>query len=403
MELRFTPEELAFRDEVRRFFAETLPADLRQKMRFGQRLSRDELVGWQRRLNAKGWATPAWAREWGGTGWSAVQQYIYKEEMHMAPAPEPLSFNVNMIGPVLIAFGTDEQKRHFLPRIANLDYWFCQGFSEPGSGSDLASLRTRAVRDGDHYVIDGQKMWTSLAHHANWCFALVRTDPQAKKQKGITYLLIDMRTPGITIRPIITLDGHHETNEVFFDNVRVPVANRVGEENRGWDYAKFLLGNERSGIARVGVSKGRVKRARELAARVRIGDATLLDDPLFAARLASIEVELKALEMTQMRVVAGGAEHAREGKPDPKTSILKLKGSELLQVSTELLLEVAGYDAMEFDLEFVRGVRGPEGTEADEPWALTAAPNYYFTRVQSIVGGSNEIQRNILAKAVLGL
>jgi len=402
MDLRYTPEELAFRDEVRAFFKEAVPPALRTKMTMGQRLSGAEMRAWQRKLYDKGWATPAWDPAWGGTGWTPVQQYIFKEELHMAPAPEPISFNVNMIGPVLIAFGSEEQKRRFLPKIASLEYWFCQGFSEPGAGSDLASLRTRAVRDGDDYVINGQKMWTSTAHHADWCFCLVRTDPEAKKQQGITYLLIDMKTPGITIRPIITLDGQHETNEVFFDNVRVPVANRVGEENKGWDYAKFLLGNERSGIARVGVSKNRVRRAREMAARTPVGDGTLLDDPLFAARLAELEVELKALELTQMRVVAAGAEHQREGKPDPKTSILKIKGSEMQQRSSDLLLEVAGYSAIEFDVEFVRGVREAAGPSTDE-WPLTAAPNAYFSRTWTIVGGSNEIQRNILAKAVLGL
>ena len=271
-----------------------------------------------------------------------MQQYIFKEEMHTAPAPEPLSFNVNMIGPTLIAFGTEEQKRHFLPKISSLDYWFCQGFSEPGAGSDLASLRTSAVRDGDHYVINGQKLWTSTAHHADWCFLLVRTDPQARKQQGITYLLMDMKTPGITVRPIITLDGHHETNEMFLENVRVPVANRLGEENKGWDYAKYLLGHERSGIARVGVSKMRLRRARDLARRVPAGNATLADDPRFRERAAAIEVELKALEITQMRLIAEIAKSAASGRPDPKASILKLKGSELQQAATGLLLEVAG-------------------------------------------------------------
>ena len=253
-----------------------------------------------------------------------MQQYIFKEEMHKAPAPEPLSFNVNMIGPTLIAFGTEEQKRHFLPRISSLEYWFCQGFSEPGAGSDLASLRTSAVRDGDHYVLNGQKLWTSTAHHADWCFMLVRTDPQAKKQQGISYLLMDMRTPGITVRPIITLDGHHETNEMFLEDVRVPVANRLGEENKGWDYAKYLLGHERSGIARVGVSKMRLRRARELAQRVQVGSGTLADDPRFRERAAAIEVELKALEITQMRLIAeisksAASRQARSQGLDPET------------------------------------------------------------------------------------
>ena len=315
MDLRLTDDEIRFREEVRAWIQAALPADIRAKCVLGQRLSKDELKRWQRILHDKGWATPAWAPDWGGTGWSAVQQYIFKEELHMAPAPEPLSFNVNMIGPTLIAFGTEEQKRHFLPRISSLEYWFCQGFSEPGAGSDLAALRTTAVRDGDHYVINGQKLWTSTAHHADWCFLLVRTDPQAKKQQGITYLLMDMRTPGITVRPIITLDGHHETNEMFLENVRVPVANRLGEENKGWDYAKYLLGHERSGIARVGVSKMRLRRAVELSKRVPVGSGTLADDPRFQERVAALEVELKALEITQMRVIAESARHTSRRMP----------------------------------------------------------------------------------------
>ena len=399
MDLSFSPDELRFREQVREFFRQALPTDLRDKCLLGQRLSKPEMQRWTRILHDKGWATPAWAPEWGGTGWSAVQQYIFKEELHCAPAPEPISFNVNMIGPVLIAFGTQAQKQHFLPKIARLDYWFCQGFSEPGAGSDLASLRTTAVRDGDDYVVNGQKLWTSTAHHADWCFLLVRTDPAAKKQQGITYLLMDMKTPGITVRPIITIDGHHETNEMFLENVRIPIANRIGDENKGWDYAKFLLGNERSGIARVGVSKMRVRRARELAARIRVGDGTLSDDPRFQERAAALEVELKALEMTQMRVISEshGGEH---GKPDPKTSILKMKGSELQQAAAELLLEVAGYDGIELDVEFVRGLRA--GSD-EHDWARAVAPNQYWARHVSIVGGSNEIQRNILAKSVLGL
>jgi alkylation response protein AidB-like acyl-CoA dehydrogenase len=399
VDLRLTDDELQFREQVRAYFRKALPADIRAKCVLGQRLSKEELQRWQKILHDKGWATPAWSPQWGGTGWSAIEQYIFKEELHKAPAPEPLSFNVNMIGPTLIAFGTDEQKRHFLPRISSLEYWFCQGFSEPGAGSDLAALRTTAVRDGDDYVINGQKLWTSTAHHADWCFLLVRTDPQAKKQQGITYLLMDMRTSGITVRPIITLDGHHETNEMFLENVRVPVANRLGEENKGWDYAKYLLGHERSGIARVGVSKMRLRRAVELARRVPSGGATLADDARFCERVAALEVELKALEITQMRVIAdSGRNHS--GKPDPKASILKLKGSELQQAATGLLLEVAGYEAFEFDPDFVRGAR--EG-DADLDWARAIAPNHYFARHVSIVGGSNEIQRNILAKTVLGL
>jgi len=245
MDLRFTADELAFRDEVRAFFREALPADIRRRMELGQRQSKDDIVRWQRILNAKGWAVPHWPVEWGGTRWGAVKNYIFKEEMQLAPAPDPLSFNVNMVGPVLVAFGSEEQKRRFLPKIANLDYWFCQGFSEPGAGSDLASLKTAARLEGDHYVVNGQKIWTSRAHHADWMFCLVRTDATAKQQRGISYLLIDMKTPGLTVRPIHTIDGEHHFNEVFFDDVRVPVENLVGEENKGWTYAKYLLGNER--------------------------------------------------------------------------------------------------------------------------------------------------------------
>ena len=399
MDLRFTLEEIGFREEVRQFFRAALPPDIARKCVNGQRLSREELVGWTRILFARGWATPAWTPEWGGTGWSAVKQYIFKEELHMAPAPEPLSFNVNMIGPVLIAFGTEAQKRRFLPRIARLDDWFCQGFSEPGAGSDLASLRTQARLEGDHYIVNGQKLWTSTAHHANWCFLLVRTDPNAKKQAGITYLLMDMSSPGITVRPIVTIDGYHETNEMFLENVRIPVANRIGEENKGWNYAKYLLGHERSGIARVGISKMRVRRAEELAARIPAGNGMLGEDAGFRERVAALEVELKALELTQMRVIAESTA-AAAGRPDPKSSILKLKGSELQQAATELLLEVAGYAAMEFDLGFLSGAAESAG---DTDWAATIAPNHYWIRHVSIVGGSNEIQRNILAKSVLGL
>jgi alkylation response protein AidB-like acyl-CoA dehydrogenase len=399
MDLRFTEAENAFREEVRAFFRQALPADIRRKCELGQRISRAEMLRWVGILHAKGWATPAWAPEWGGTGWGPVQQYIFKEELHMAPAPEPISFNMNMIGPTLIAFGTDAQKRHFLPKIASMEYWFCQGFSEPGAGSDLASLRTTAVREGDHYVVNGQKLWTSTAHHADWCFLLVRTDMQARKQQGISYLLMDMKSPGISVRPIVTIDGHHETNEMFLDNVRIPVGNLVGQENKGWDCAKYLLGHERSGIARVGVSKMRVRRAKQLAARVLSGGRPLIEDEGFLERVARIEVELKALEITQMRLIAEIGKQAGNA-PDPKSSILKIKGSQLQQASAELLLQVAGYSAMEFDPQFVSGLHGD--ADGDE-WALTAAPNHYWARHVSIVGGSNEIQRNILAKTVLGL
>jgi pimeloyl-CoA dehydrogenase large subunit len=400
MDLRFTPDELAFRDEVRTFFREAQPAPIRRKMELGQRLSKDDIVTWQRILNAKGWAVPHWPVEWGGTGWGPVKNHIFKEEMQLAPAPDPLSFNVSMVGPVLIAFGSEEQKRHFLPRVANLDYWFCQGFSEPGAGSDLASLRTSATRDGDHYVVNGQKIWTSRAHHADWMFCLVRTDRTAKPQQGISYLLIDMKTPGLTVRPIPTIDGEHHFNEVFFDNVRVPAENLVGEENKGWTYAKFLLGNERSGIARIGASKYRVQRAKQLATQVMVGDRPLAESERFREKVAALEVELKALEITQMRVVAN-ASNLPPGVQDPASSVLKLKGTELQQAATEILMEVAGAHAMAQQSEQLWG------TATDDPigpeWAASVAPDYFYTRASSIYGGSNEIQKNVIAKRLLGL
>jgi pimeloyl-CoA dehydrogenase large subunit len=399
MDLRFTDEELAFRDEVREFFRTSLPDTTRRKLIEGRHVSKEDLITWTRILNAKGWAVPNWPPEWGGTGWSPVQQYIFLDEMQQAPAPQPLPFGVNMVGPVIIAFGSEQQKRRFLPRIANLDDWWCQGFSEPGAGSDLASLGTTAKRDGDFYVVNGQKTWTTLAQYADWIFCLVRTDPAAKKQEGISFLLIDMKSPGVTVRPIQTIDGGREVNEVFFDDVRVPVENLVGQENKGWDYAKFLLANERVGIARVGVSKERIRRIKQLAAMEANGERPLLENPRFREKLAAVEVELKALEMTQLRVVA--AERTRErGKPDPASSILKIKGSEIQQATTELLMEVVGPYAMPYQPERDDGWNEPAiGPE----WGGPIAPTYFNWRKISIYGGSNEIQKNIIAKAILGL
>jgi pimeloyl-CoA dehydrogenase large subunit len=400
MDLRLTREETAFRVEVRAFIAAALPVPIRRKMVEGRRLVKDELVIWQRILNAKGWAVPHWPVEWGGTGWTPVQQYIFLQELQEAPAPEPLAFGTSMVGPVIATFGSEVQKRQFLPRIANLDDWWCQGFSEPGAGSDLASLKTTAKRDGDHYLVNGQKTWTTLAQYADWIFCLVRTDPTGKKQEGISFLLIDMKTPGITVRPIQTIDGGHEINEVFFDDVRVPVANRVGEENKGWDYAKFLLGNERTGIARVGISKARIRRLKEIAALERVGDEPLINDERFAMKIAAVEIELKALEMTQLRVVAT-ARHG-SGKPDPASSILKIRGSEIQQTISELLMEALGPFALPDQLPHDENERWNEPPIGPE-WAGPQAPDYFNSRKISIYGGSNEIQKNIIAKAILGL
>lgn len=400
MELKFTDDELAFRDEVRAYFRGVLPVDIREKIVAGHHVGKDDLVRWTRILNEKGWAVPHWPVEHGGTGWGPVKQYIFLEELSQTPAPAPLAFGVNMVGPVIYTFGNEEQKKRFLPRIVTLDDWWCQGFSEPGSGSDLASLKTRAIREGDEYIVNGQKTWTTLAQHADWIFCLVRTDPDAKKQSGISFLLIDMKSRGITVRPIQTIDGGHEVNEVFFDDVRVPVENLVGEENRGWDYAKFLLGNERVNIARVGVSKERIRRIKELAAQQRVAGERLIDKAAFREKVAAVEVRLKALEMTQLRVLANESKREK-GTQDPASSILKIKGSEIQQATTELLMDVVGPYAMPY--QPVDAVDGRNEPDIGPDWASTIAPAYFNTRKVSIYGGSNEIQKNIIAKAILGL
>ena len=348
MDLAFSKEEVAFRDEVRAFFRDNVPPATRQKLQEGRHLSKDEMITWWRILNKKGWGVSHWPKEYGGTGWTSVQHYIFNEELQMAPAPAPLAFGVSMVGPVIYTFGNEEQKKQYLPRIANVDDWWCQGFSEPGSGSDLASLKTKAERKGDKYIVNGQKTWTTLAQHADMIFCLCRTDPSAKKQ--IRHLLhrVPMKSKGITVRPIQTIDGGHEVNEVFFDDVEVPVENLIGEENKGWDYAKFLLGNERTGIARVGVSKERIRRIKELASKVESGGKPVLEDQGFREKLAAVEIELKALELTQLRVVADEGKHGK-GKPNPASSVLKIKGSEIQQATTELLMEVIGPFAAPFD------------------------------------------------------
>jgi pimeloyl-CoA dehydrogenase large subunit len=396
MDLRLNDDELAFRAEVRAFVRDNLPASIREKGVAGRKLSKDDYVRWTRILAAKGWAVPHWPKEWGGAGWSPVKQAIFLDEVQRGNAPEAIAFGVNMVGPVIYTFGSQAQKERFLPRIVDLRDWWCQGFSEPGAGSDLASLRTAARRDGDSWVISGQKTWTTLAQYADWIFVLARTDPQAKKQQGISFLLVDMRTPGITVRPIQTIDGGHEVNEVFFDDVRAPLDALVGQENKGWDYAKFLLANERNGIARVGVSKARLDRVRELAAIPVYGSGPKMDDPFFRAKLAAVEVELKALEMTQMRVISN---RRNDGKPDPASSVLKIKGSEIQQATTELLMEVVGPYALPYEDPEDRGNEPPVGFD----WAGPVAPAYFNTRKVTIYGGSNEIQRGIIAKAILGL
>jgi pimeloyl-CoA dehydrogenase large subunit len=401
MDLNYTAEDLAFRDSVRAFLEQNLPADLQQKVRKHLRLEKDDFVRWHRILAKQGWVAPGWPVEFGGTGWTPVQRHLWEEECARAGTPPILPFGVNMVAPVIMAFGSQAQQEHFLPRILSCEDWWCQGYSEPGAGSDLASLKTTAVREGDHYIVNGQKTWTTLAQHADWIFCLCRTDPSAKKQLGISFILIDMKTPGITVRPIQTMDGGREVNEVFFDDVKVPVANLIGQEHRGWDCAKFLLGNERTGIARVGYSKQRVQRIKELAGQVKAGDRPLIEDERFREKVAAVEVELKALEMTQMRVLS--EDRARKDRlPNPKSSILKIKGSEIQQRTTELLLEVAGPLALPYPSEADDPEFGSNEPPVDLDWAAPAAPAYFNYRKTTIYGGSNEIQRNILAKAVLG-
>ncbi|MEQ1649846.1 MAG: acyl-CoA dehydrogenase family protein, partial [Hyphomicrobiaceae bacterium] len=298
MDLRFTPDETRFRKDVRDFLLTEIPASIRNKVSVGEHLAKEDMVTSARILGKKGWVAPHWPKEWGGAGWTPIQHHIFMEEVQSCSVPQPLPFNYSMCGPVVINFGTEAQKKKFLPRMYNLDDWWCQGFSEPGAGSDLAGLKTTAVKQGDHYIINGQKTWTTLAQYADWCFVLARTDPDAKKQLGISFILVDMKTPGITVRPIVTIDGGKEVNEVFFDNVKAPIENLVGQENRGWDCAKFLLGNERTGIARIGLSKQRIGRIKQLAGRVMVGDKPLIEDEKFSEKLAACEVELKALEMT---------------------------------------------------------------------------------------------------------
>ncbi|HTW13655.1 MAG TPA: acyl-CoA dehydrogenase family protein [Nocardioides sp.] len=381
MQLELSPEDQAFREEMREFFTTKFPQEIRDAVIAGEELTKEQHVESQRTLNAAGLAVPHWPVEWGGRGWSDLQRHLWNDEMQAAAVPLPLAFNANMIGPVLAQFGSQELKERFLPPTANLDIWWSQGFSEPDAGSDLASLRTTAVRDGDDFVVNGQKTWTTLGQYGDWIFTLVRTDPDVKKQAGISMLLIDMTTPGVEVRPIELIDGGHEVNEVWFTDVRVPADLLVGELNGGWTIAKFLLGNERVGVAPVGTIKRVLARAKQLA-------GSQLDDPLVRARVVEIENELLALELTALRVVA----HSEGGEPHPASSVLKLKGTELQQAVTELVLDLAG----------PAGLASGDGSGVPA-WARHAAPTYLNLRKASIYGGSNEIQRQIIAKTILGL
>jgi alkylation response protein AidB-like acyl-CoA dehydrogenase len=374
MDLNYSAEELAFRDEARAWLAANLPRELKAKVEQNAHLSKEDLLRWHRILAKKGWVAPAWPKEWGGTGWNVVQRYIFEEELGYAGSPPIIPFGVTMCAAVLLQFGSDAQKKRFLPRIYNGDDFWCQGYSEPGSGSDLASLKTKAVRQGDHYIVNGQKIWTTLAHYADWIFCLVRTDTSGKRQDGISFILIDMKTPGITVRPLILMDGAHEVNEVFFDDVKVPAENLVHEEGKGWTVAKYLLGHERMNTGRIGASKRELEKLKEFAKDI--------SEVRFRDRLSRLEVELMALEITNLRFLD---RMRRTGQPPgADVSMLKITGTEIQQGLTELFV-----DALD--------------PAANDEFAVALRKRYLSMRKTTIYAGSNEIQRNIISKMTLGL
>lgn len=399
MDLNFNADELAFREEIRTFLKKQLPEDISQKTRSGRAIAAGDYTRWQKILHQRGWGAPSWPKQFGGTGWGPVQLHIYDEEAAAAGAPRVIPFGLKMVAPVIMAFGNPQQQQRHLPGILSGEDWWCQGYSEPGAGSDLASLKTRAERQGDHYIVNGQKTWNTLGQHANWIFCLVRTDPNApRQQQGISFLLIDMKTPGITVRPIITMEGAHEVNEVWLENVKVPVENRIGEENKGWTYAKFLLGHERTNIAGVGASRRELQRLKTIATAEIKNGRPLIEDPLFAARIAQVEIDLMALEITNLRALSAESE---KRAPGPEASILKIKGTEIQQTLSELMMYAVGPYALPFQRESseegdLKSVVGPQ-------YAAPLAAAYCNVRKVTIYGGSNEIQRNIISQMILGL
>ena len=397
MDMEFSAEDLAFQQEVRTFITENYPESLRAVQAEGEEMSKEDFLVWHKILAKKGWAAPAWPVEYGGTGWTPTQRFIWSEETAAADCVRLMPFGLAMVGPVIYTFGTAEQKAKFLPRIISGEDWWCQGYSEPGAGSDLASLRTTAVQEGDDYIVNGQKTWTTMAQHADWGFFLVRTDKDAKAQEGISFLLIDMKTPGVTVRPIITLGGEHEVNEVWLENVRVPAENLVYQENKGWTCAKFLLAHERTGIAGVASSKRGIEKVKEIARTEMDGEKPLLANAFFKRKVAELETDLTALEFTELRSLAGP--NADKG-PGAESSLLKIKGSEIQQRLTELTLEAVGH----YGAPYFRGFGASDNEHPIGPdYAHRAAPVYFNTRKTTIYGGSNEIQRNIIAKMVLGI
>ena len=396
MDLSYSAEEDAFRAEVRAFLEAELPPELAEKVRPGRDLTKDEMEGWHASRNARGWLAPNWPKAFGGAEWNAEQRHIFDEEAAAAHAPRVVPFGLSMLGPVLQKFGNKAQQDHWLPRILDGTDWWCQGYSEPGAGSDLASLKTRAVRDRDHYVVNGQKTWTTLGQHANMIFCLVRTDADAKQQEGISFLLIDMDSPGVEVRPIILLDGSHEVNEVWFTDVRVSVENLVGEENKGWTYAKYLLTHERTGLGGVGFSQAGLEAVKRIARAETHNGKPLIENSHFAARIAHVEIELRAMATTNLRAISKAA--AGEA-PGLEASMLKVKGSVIRQEINDLARRAVGPYAMPFASE---GVAGANDAVPDPHDAGPVAAQYFNNRKLSIFGGSNEIQRGIIAKVAMG-
>ena len=395
MDLSYSKENIAFRDDVRAYLAEALPTRISDVVRSGGELTKEIMEEWHAILQRKGWLATIWPKQFGGPGWTPVQRHIFEEECCRAYAPRIVPFGLSMLGPVLQKFGTKEQQDYYLPRILSGKDWWCQGYSEPGAGSDLASLKTRAVRDGDEWVINGQKTWTTLGQHADKIFCLCRTNPEAKQQEGISFILVDMNTPGIEVRPIRLIEGGFEVNEVFFTDVRVPYENLVGELDKGWTIAKFLLTHERTGIAGVGFSMQALEEVKALARKVRRNGKPLAEDPLFASRIAKAEIDLEAMKITNLRMLFKAQE---QGAPGSETSILKIKGTVIHQELKDLARRALGPAAAPFPGHVTEGnlMFGPEDT------AYNAA-RYFNNRKTSIFGGSNEIQRNILTKAALEL
>ncbi|HBO16145.1 MAG TPA: pimeloyl-CoA dehydrogenase large subunit [Porticoccaceae bacterium] len=394
MDVTFTKEDLAFRSEVREFFVTEYDASVAERSKHGKNAELKEgIITWQKKLYAKGWVAPSWPVEYGGTGWTATQKFIFETERGIAGAPAVMPFGISMVAPVIYTFGNAEQKAKFLPRILSSDDWWCQGYSEPGAGSDLAALSTTAEHAGDHYVVNGRKIWTTYAQYADWIFCLVRTSKEVRKQQGISFLLIDMKTPGVSVKPIVTIDGKHSLNEVIFDDVAVPVENLIGEQDKGWTYAKALLAHERTGMADVADSKRALAALKDRASVEVNGGTAMIDDPVFQMRLSDIEVELMALEYTELRVIAA---MAAGGMPGPESSLLKIKGTETTQAIQELQLQLAAYygGALPGNLE-------PEAF--GHAFAEEARHGYMYGRAATIYGGSNEVQRNVIAKMVLGV